>query len=468
MLRQELHQAWDVSSAVGGSQLVNPQFNLDRVFGVHYKKQARLLPMNWNTHGYQAGENKWDGTDLPAGEARALFEQKAQKHIEPWLSALLQSEHVALLIGSGMTTAVGYAAGAGAAGMATTEFGGEYGEKIAEYATQSAARTGRGTPNIEDQFRSAFALCAGLEIIDKPKADALRTLIDSKLSNFFKSILKTERDILNADAGRFASACRLLVMFLLSFSSRPASRDRLSIFTTNYDRLIEFGCDFAGLRIVDRFVGALTPVFRASKVDVDLHYNPPGIRGEPRFLEGVLRLTKLHGSLDWRFRGKGLLRVGLPFGAAETHSEVPATMYDSVMIYPNPAKDVETLQYPYADLFRDFASTVCRPNSTVFVYGYSFGDDHINRVLEDMLTIPSTHVVIFAYDDATNRIKNFYAKSGRESQVTILLGGYFGNFENLVGRFLPRPNIEVLVARQAAILAARGEAPSPLPATPAA
>jgi hypothetical protein len=26
------------------------------------------------------------------------------------------------------------------------------------------------------------------------------------------------------------------------------------------------------------------------------------------------------------------------------------------MIYPNPAKDVETTQYPYAELFRDFAA----------------------------------------------------------------------------------------------------------------
>jgi hypothetical protein len=57
-----------------------------------------------------------------------------------------------------------------------------------------------------------------------------------------------------------------LQSFLLSFASRAASRERLHVFTTNYDRLIEHGCDFAGLRIIDRFVGALNPVFRASKL----------------------------------------------------------------------------------------------------------------------------------------------------------------------------------------------------------
>ena len=65
----------------------------------------------------------------------------------------------------------------------------------------------------------------------------------------------------------------------MSFASRAASRERLHAFTTNYDRLIEHGCDLAGLRVVDRFVGALTPVFRSSRLELDLHYNPPGIRG---------------------------------------------------------------------------------------------------------------------------------------------------------------------------------------------
>lgn len=62
---------------------------------------------------------------------------------------------------------------------------------------------------------------------------------------------------------------------------------------------------------------------------------------------------------------------------------MPQKPSDTVMIYPNPAKDVETTEYPYAELFRDYAAALCRPNSAVVTYGYGFGDDHINRVLED-------------------------------------------------------------------------------------
>ena len=50
------------------------------------------------------------------------------------------------------------------------------------------------------------------------------------------------------------------------------------------------------------------------------------------------------------------------------------------MIYPNAAKDVETAYYPYAEVFRDFSATLCRPNSSLVTYGYGFGDDHINRM----------------------------------------------------------------------------------------
>lgn len=71
----------------------------------------------------------------------------------------------------------------------------------------------------------------------------------------------------------------MLQSFLLSFASRAASRERLHVFTTNYDRLIERGCDDAGLRIIDRFVGTLRPLFRNTRIELDYHYNPPGIRG---------------------------------------------------------------------------------------------------------------------------------------------------------------------------------------------
>ena len=44
------------------------------------------------------------------------------------------------------------------------------------------------------------------------------------------------------------AALGALQSFLLGFASRSASRERLHVFTTNYDRLIEHGCDESGQR----------------------------------------------------------------------------------------------------------------------------------------------------------------------------------------------------------------------------
>jgi len=246
----------------------------------------------------------------------------------------------------------------------------------------------------------------------------------------------------------------------MSFASRTGTRDRLNIFTTNYDRFIEAGADLAGLHLLDRFVGSLAPIFRSSRLDVDIHYNPPGIRGEPRYLEGVARFTKLHGSLDWVNIGKTIRRIGLPLGAVsiEPYLKAPGlTGADALqlMIYPNSAKDRETAAYPYVDLFRDFAAAVCRPNSTVISFGYSFGDEHINRVIEDMLTIPSAHLVVISYSDPLGRIMKTYEKLGRHAQITLLIGDHLGDFQTLVDNYLPKPAIDRTTFRMAELLKSR-------------
>jgi hypothetical protein len=139
------------------------------------------------------------------------------------------------------------------------------------------------------------------------------------------------------------------------------------------------------------------------------------------------------------------------------------------MIYPNAAKDVETIDYPYAELFRDFAASVCRPNSSLVTYGYGFGDDHVNRVLKDMLTIPSTHLVIIAWDqtnpdnpkDAANscrqRIMKFHNDARSPSQISLLLGSHFGDIEKLVGYYLPKPAIDQITIRKTKLEEQRGE-----------
>lgn len=411
--------------------------------------------MDWKKHCYRVGNHTKEFEELPPDHSEDMdsFIANARKQIEPWLSAVFQAEHLNLLIGSGFTTAIGYMAGSSATGMAKVKFGTEFDDAIDAHADINAKIMNRGGANIEDQFRSALSVLEGLNVTDPTKAEALKTAMDVQMSSFLASLLETEQGIATGkDKASKEKAQAALQSFLLSFASRTASRERLHIFTTNYDRLLEHGCDLAGLRIIDRFVGALTPVFRAARVEVDVHYNPPGIRGEPRFMEGVLRLTKLHGSLDWLFakEERRILRKGIPFGAPKDHTDIPKKPVDTVMIYPNPAKDVETTQYPYAELFRDFAAAACRPNAVVVVYGYGFGDDHINRVLLDMLTIPSTHLVIIAYS-ADDRLQTFCRKT-RNAQVSLLIGPHFADLEVLIENYLPKPALDYITGRMTELM----------------
>lgn len=423
--------------------------------------------MDWKKHCYRVGTHADAWEDLPSGIADVdKFVLAARRAIEPWLSAVLQAEHLNLMIGSGFTAAIGFVAGASATGMEKVKFNTEFDAAIDAHAERGAKTMGRGAVNIEDQFRSALAVLEGFDVLDSSKAAKLKTAMDAQLKKFLGSLLATESGIARGRDNESRKKAEILLQsFLLSFASRSASRERLHVFTSNYDRLIEQGCDLAGLRIIDRFVGALNPVFRSSRAEVDVHYNPPGIRGEPRFMEGVLRLTKLHGSLDWHFdkEGQQIHRKGIPFGAPNTHTDMPQNPLDTVMIYPNPAKDVETTQYPYAELFRDFAASVCRPNGVAVTYGYGFGDDHINRVLLDMLTIPSTHLVIIAYE-ADARVKTFCEKT-REAQVSLLIGPHFSDLTTLVENYLPKPALDYITGRMTELLKHRPILPEEPPET---
>jgi SIR2-like domain len=384
-----------------------------------------------------------------------------RQRIEPWLTSLFQSEHLSLLAGSGLTHAVHYlAAQKGAAGMDALTLSNHKAE-INQAAERASEAAGRKKGNLEDQLRVANELLRGLEILQKNDvADALRKELQTGMLAFAQSILASEAGIATSGHEQREHAFNTLVTFLMSFASRTGVRDRLNIFTTNYDRLIEAGAELAGLHLLDRFLGKLMPIFRSSRLDLDMHYNPPGIRGEPRYLEGVARYTKLHGSVDWVQTGKDIRRIGLPFGAAsvEPYLQVPGlhgVSAHELMIYPNAAKDRETADYPYVELFRDLAAAVCRPNSTLVTYGYSFGDEHINRVIRDMLTIPSTHLVVISYDDRLGRIMQTYQELGRPSQISLLIGPALADLTTLTEHYLPKSAIDKTTFRMSELLKQR-------------
>lgn len=385
-----------------------------------------------------------DGIDTKLDELR--------KRIEPWLTAIFQSEHFSLLLGTGLPIGLTYLADVKAQGMDRIEFE-NYKDKIKEWADKSAKDFGRGIANIEDDFRSAIELLQGLKIQGDANAEKLENEINAQLDKFIRNIIKTEKEF--NQSSKYQESLNVLKSFLISFSSRTATRERTNIFTTNYDRFIELALDNAGILTIDRFVGKIKPIFRTTKLELDYHYNPPGIRGEPRYVEGVIKYTKLHGSIDWKFDKNSITKLPLEFGIDESTTLVPSSPKDFSVIYPNSSKGIDTAFFPYSELFRDFSTGVCRPNSVVVTYGYGFGDTHINRVIEDMLTLPSTHLVIISFDIASGRIMNFY-KRMNPAQITLIIGNHIGSLKNLVDNYLPKAAIDRIQERLVRTLEKRG------------
>ena len=75
-----------------------------------------------------------------------------RSRIEPWLTSLFQSEHLSLLVGSGLTTAIQYDACRSANnGMSSGSEFTVFSEEIQKAASDNAEKTGRKEANIEDR-----------------------------------------------------------------------------------------------------------------------------------------------------------------------------------------------------------------------------------------------------------------------------------------------------------------------------
>jgi hypothetical protein len=110
-------------------------------------------------------------------------------------------------------------------------------------------------PNFEDELRVANEVFAGLrhwlmlpgaEEGWRSQIQELEKEIQDKLTSIARTVLQGEEGIASPTANR-EKAFNYLVSFLMSFASRAGTRDRLHIFTTNYDRVIEAGAEIAGL-----------------------------------------------------------------------------------------------------------------------------------------------------------------------------------------------------------------------------
>lgn len=133
----------------------------------------------------------------------------------------------------------------------------------------------------------------------------------------------------------------------------------LQIFTTNYDLLIEQALEDHQVPYFDGFIGSRNPFFDILAIE------------EEQAPARWVRLWKLHGSINWRYLGNGVVCRCFP---------VPEDA-DGVLIHPSELKYDQSRRMPYLAMLDRLRSFFKQPSAFFVTVGYSFADEHLNEVI---------------------------------------------------------------------------------------
>lgn len=168
------------------------------------------------------------------------------------------------------------------------------------------------------------------------------------------------------------------------------------IFTTNYDVAVEWAAETIGLKVTNGFAGLHRRVF--SPHNFDLGYRNVLARGEARFGTYNVYLAKLHGSLTWSTATDTTVQE---FPTAHLWPGIRRFLSGEVndlagnLVYPSAAKYLQTVGFVFGELFRRFTEFLARPQSCLITSGYSFSDEHLNRILASALQNPTLQLVLY-------------------------------------------------------------------------
>lgn len=217
------------------------------------------------------------------------------------------------------------------------------------------------------------------------------------------------------------------------FYSRISQRNRktpISVFTTNYDLFNEMALDELGFLYNNGFSGTYKRKFSPASYNYAYVESMNLNRDIWERVSSFYNIVKLHGSISW----------------LRDNNEVWERDYkqinddETVMIYPTPMKDRTTLMTPYSDLFRVMENRILQKNSTLVVMGYSFSDDHINRIILNGLAVPSFSIVIFGQGANIDKLRNL----DDDRIIIINSDDKIHYFKNIVEKVMPNihPDVE--------------------------
>lgn len=279
-----------------------------------------------------------------------------------------------------------------------------------------------------------IAIKEGLfEVCNLEKRPVSQTVIERKKASTFEK---------ENDQGKLLESQSKYIFhekFVKALLLRPLNLRRANIFTANYDLAFEYAFDKLGVHYIDGFSGFHKRFFKPETFEYDIFYPGSTTSGKVQRIEKVVRYIKLHGSLSWinsEQRDANNL-----YGIEEKPLELIDKLEKKgeIIIYPSAVKKSYTLDLPYSELFRQFASTITQSQSVLITIGYSFGDDHFNDIIYQALSNPTFTLIIVDFTGTKNEyIRNI--KDLNDPRIIILEGGFFGDFLSFADTLMPMFN----------------------------
>lgn len=192
---------------------------------------------------------------------------------------------------------------------------------------------------------------------------------------------------------------------------------KVSIITTNYDRLAEYASSIAKAIICNGYSQNLIGHFSNSIQSNNL----ASLKG----YKGQVNIWKVHGSLDW-FKSKEDENIQLP-----NRQNIPKD-YNPLIVTPGLSKYSETHNEPYRTIFTQADSEIEQANGFLCI-GYGFNDIHVQPKL--ITQIKNNKPIIVITKELTqktkqsiidNNCKNYMLIEEANSKDTKIYSSKFG------------------------------------------
>ena len=240
--------------------------------------------------------------------------------------------------------------------------------------------------------------------VSLPADDLERLCVLIQRAIYAECALELDLTELSTDGGPETSG---YIPFLAKLIARDATLGRTHLFTLNYDTLNEQAMEELGIQYFDGFTGKANSRFDPSVYGLDIYYPGDVSEGKVRRFDKFLQFYKPHGSIHWRVDGSGLYRaqhasLSMYAEYRDSDADVKAGLLESEAyeaipsfgILPTSRKYSQTLEMPFAHLFRLFQARLNQPQTFLLVLGYGFGDDHVTRIIETALMNPSLVMLV--------------------------------------------------------------------------